>query len=126
MPILLPLLPHSATMKKQAFFGFVLAGWILGVFLICMFPPVADYQVIQPSAGYLGQDTLPELHMRSSAQTLSLVQAEWMKQLPGEVIVFEAGAVQVLDPELVSPGQDEHTSPLFDAKVLFQPFFETW
>jgi len=112
-------------MNKQAFFGILFCSWILGVSLICLFPPIPDYKVTDQNSGFLSQDSTPELYLRNSSRA-SISQLDFGIELIGWVSDFRF----ITDPQLVfsfelskAPYQ---IASFFDAKILFRAFFETW
>jgi hypothetical protein len=111
-------------MKNKAFFGVVLTAWIFGIFLIANFPPISDGKVTDNLA-YLSQDAFPEIYLRNSITTKSFSsELDYRPGGLGVVIEFSplANLLDVEHSKLIF----DSTVSLFDTKILFQPFFETW
>ncbi|OOG71118.1 hypothetical protein B0E43_17520 [Algoriphagus sp. A40] len=112
-------------MKKQVFFGLLICSWILGVSLICLFPPIPDYKVADQESGYLSQDSTPELHLRNTFRS-GFSTLDLGIELVG--LFFEFQFKSVLKP-LIAIGTLKapfEIQSFFDTKILFRPFFDTW
>lgn len=111
-------------MKKQAFFGLVFGSWILGIFLICIFPPIPDYAPDDHQSSYFSQDLAPEFHLRNTSQNPSFqlnlgdrfLSSPFEFQFNCSLISFNTGISEPVIDEIPS---------LFDTKILFEVYFET-
>ena len=112
-------------MKKQLFFGVLFCSWILGVSLICLFPPIPDYKVVNQESGFVTQDSTPELHLRNTSRA-SFSQPDLGMELIG--IFSDFRFLSDLEPlfRFESSQVPEQISSFFDSKILFRAFFETW
>jgi len=111
-------------MKKQAFFGLVFGSWILGIFLICIFPPVPDYVPADHQSSYFSQDTVPEFHLRSAsqAQSFQLNLGDRVLSIPFE---FQFSFSPTPFGARVSEPVIDQIPSFFDTRILFEVYFET-
>lgn len=112
-------------MKKQLLFTLLFLSWISGLFLICLFPPIPDYQVEGKSSGSISQDVLPELNQRNiSLAGISQIEMgiEFLE------LVSRSGCNQEMKPffRLKKEGFLIQTPFFFNTRLLFKAFFETW
>lgn len=121
----LPLGGQTGRMKKRVFFGFLFCSWILGVSLICLFPPIPDYKVADQESGYLSQDSTPELHLRNTSRA-DFSQLDLGTAMGGLVSDFQFNSVRKLLFDFGSIRAPFEIQSFFDTKILFRPFFETW
>lgn len=111
-------------MKKQAFFGLVFGSWMIGVFLICLFPPIPDYGIVHQTSGHICLDSAPEFHLRNTFQTGS-------SKVPVANRFLDSNFGFLLDSERLPSSEtavapiSTQISPLFDVRILFQMYFET-
>lgn len=112
-------------MKKQVFFGLMLTSWILGIFLICIFPPVPDFKDADAHTGYLSVDSLPEFHLRSSFPAGS-IQADLSLKFLDSAFEFRFNPGLKFLRSVPAEPAPLQLSSRFDTKILFQAFFETW
>jgi hypothetical protein len=112
-------------MNKQVLFALLFSCWTLGIFLICLFPPIPDYQIESQNSEYLCTDSIPELYQRNSGQ-LGVLQFD----LGVEMLVLPSDFRSKLYPRLSAALDLNHdiseVSSFFDTKLIFQAFFETW
>lgn len=111
-------------MKKQAFFGLVFGSWILGIFLICIFPPIPDYAPVDHQSGYFSQDLAPEFHLRNTSQcpSFQLNLGDRFLSVPFE-FQFQSSSTP-FDTRASEPVVDQIPS-FFDTRILFEVYFET-
>lgn len=111
-------------MKKQEFFGLMLAAWIAGICLICIFPPVPDFKIDHERTGYLSTDAVPEFHLRNSSPSGS-IQVDLVLKFLDSALEFRYNPeVSLLGSISAEPASQ--LSSHFDTTILFQAFFETW
>jgi hypothetical protein len=112
-------------MKKQVFFGLMLAAWIAGIFLICIFPPVSDFQIADEHTGHLSSDTVPEFHLRNSFPSGS-IQVDLSLKFLDSAFGFRYNPEVRLLGSISAEQAPSQLSSHFDTIILFQAFFETW
>lgn len=112
-------------MNKQVLFSILFLSWIAGISLICMFPPIPDYQVDGKDSGSISQDVLPELHQRNTS-VASTSQVDLAIELLGLASDF------YFNPQIyflfLSVNWDcfIQIASFFNTRLLFKAFFETW
>jgi hypothetical protein len=112
-------------MKEKALVGLLLSCWIIGVCLICLFPPVPDVQISHPESAYLSEDSVPELHLRNTPRA-AYIQVVTGAQSVASVFEYSFDSeLALLDPLGLAPTFIQ-TFSLFDTKILFRLFFEIW
>ncbi|WP_332914403.1 hypothetical protein [Algoriphagus boritolerans] len=56
-------------MNNQVCFTLLFLSWIAGLSLICLFPPIPDYQIDGDGSGSISQEGIPELNQRATSLT---------------------------------------------------------
>lgn len=112
-------------MNKNFLFTLLFLSWIAGLSLICVFPPIPDYQVDGESSGSISQDVLPELHQRNNS-LVGIFQLELGIELMGIASDFDFNSG--IDFEFLPVKGDcfAQITSHFNTRLLFKAFFETW
>lgn len=112
-------------MKKQILFKVLFLSWLSGIFLICLFPPIPDFQLEHEGESFISQDSLPEFHQRNTSQS-KVFQVDLGFELQGD-LPFRLSGFQSLHSNFDIVKQVlRQIYPLFNVRVLFKAFFETW
>jgi hypothetical protein len=112
-------------MKKQSVFPLLLCSWIFGVSLICLFPPVPDYDSLGQESGSLSQESFPEIHQINTFPS-SFFQLDhgydFFGSLPDLIIDRGFRYFQITDYLRLT----SQIPPFFNSWNLLKAFFETW
>jgi hypothetical protein len=112
-------------MKKQALFTVLLLSWIVGLSLICRFPPIPDFRVNEQNSGSISQDAFPELHQRNTSLT-GIPQIDLGTELQGSIVDFQI-IIPVKEGSLFESKLNLNpTTSFFNTILLLEAFFETW
>lgn len=101
------------------------SSWILGISLICLFPPIPEYHTSEHNTGNLSQDSFPEIHQRNSSQT-GLFVLDFAFQGVDATVEYENTQNFRFCLLSNSIGSFAQIPALFNAWILFEAFFETW
>ena len=113
------------SMKKQVIFSFLFLSWISGISLVCIFPPVPDYQSGERNSSFLTIDANPEVHQILNP-SYGVSFGEQGINLSDFVQKDLFQLDRVLDLLMESIGKSAEICSLFDSRILLAPFFETW
>jgi len=113
-------------MKRSLSVLLLVTAWVVGVSLICLFPPASDFSTEEINQGCVSQDSLPKLNLKNSNRTRTIVEfgelTEIQVKAPGasdsnsiQPLLLPWSAQPLIDIELV-----------FDFRMLFRKFFETF
>lgn len=112
-------------MKKQALFTLLFLSWVVGLSLICRFPPIPDYHVSDQNSGSISQDAFPELHQRNTSLT-GISQIYLGMELQGLAADFQFN-FKVKESSLFENKLNLYpTASFFNTILLLEAFFETW
>lgn len=112
-------------MQRPFLFALLFSSWIIGITLICLFPPVPDYDTIDEKSSYLSQDSFPEIHQRNAAQE-SGFQLDYGFEFSDSSVDFKIDQVLSLYKGADAVGSLSQVSSFFNTWILFKAFFETW
>jgi hypothetical protein len=112
-------------MKKQVLFTLLFLSWLVGLSLICRFPPIPDYQISSQNSGAVCQDAFPELHQRNtslSGDSHFFLGMELLGSLADFQFDFKVKESYLVENKLnLNP-----TASFFNTIQLLEAFFETW
>lgn len=112
-------------MKRPHIFALLFSSWIIGIALICLFPPVPDYDTIDGNSGCLSQDSFPEIHQRSVSQTAAF-DLEFGVEFDDSFFDFKSELKLRFFSRVDSLNPLTQLSSRFNSLILFKAFFETW
>ncbi|WP_147392265.1 hypothetical protein [Algoriphagus lacus] len=104
----------------------LLSSWILGISLICLFPPVSDYSPSDLDTGCITKECLPELNLKNSSRSRVAINLDGFMDF--QSLTFDPwtpvfGSTEVLQ---VVFQRGVFAETFFDVKIYFRKFFENF
>jgi hypothetical protein len=113
-------------MKRSLPVLLLLSTWLVGVSLICLSPPASDFSDEELHQGDVSQDSLPKLNLKNSNRIRTVSEFEDLSEI--QVNVQVGSDTNSIQPQFLPWSAQPliDFKSVFDFRILFRKFFETF